>query len=143
MELQRLGIGKDAPEIEGEDLDGLEMKLSDYRGKVVVLTFWATWCGPCMAMIPEERSLVERFAGKPFALVGVNADDRRSRARTAVQKENINWPSFWDTSPRTIATAWNVHSWPTLYILDRKGVVRYRNVPVQALGGIVDALLAE
>jgi thiol-disulfide isomerase/thioredoxin len=73
-ELRRLSVGKIAPEIEEQDLDGQKLRLSDYRGKVVVLTFWGTWCGPCMAMVPDERKLVERYAAKPFAIVGVNSD---------------------------------------------------------------------
>ncbi len=54
-----LVVGKPAPEIEGADMDGKPFKLSDYKGKVVVLVFWGTWCGPCMAQVPHERELVQ------------------------------------------------------------------------------------
>lgn len=94
-ELDHLEVGKVAPEIEGEDIDGKKLKLSDYRGKVVVLSFWASWCGPCMAMVPSEVRLVERMKGKPFALVGVNGDTIREDAKRAVEKEKMAWPSFW------------------------------------------------
>jgi peroxiredoxin len=142
-EMQRLGVGKEAPEIEGADLDGREMKLSDYRGKVVVLTFWGTWCGPCMRMVPDERKLLARLAGKPFALVGVNSDTDQARLRAAVEKEGITWRSFRDgPAPSPIAKAWNVHSWPAVYVLDRQGVIRYRNVRGQDLEAAVDALLS-
>jgi hypothetical protein len=63
-ELRLLSIGKVAPEIEGESVDGTPLKLSDYRGKVVVINFWATWCGPCMDLVPHERSLVKRLEGR-------------------------------------------------------------------------------
>jgi thiol-disulfide isomerase/thioredoxin len=53
------------PDLAGEDLDGVAFKLSDYRGKVVLLDFWAHWCGHCMEVVPHERSMVERLAGKP------------------------------------------------------------------------------
>jgi hypothetical protein len=73
-----LAVGRPAPEITGEDLDGKPMKLSDYRGKVVLLTFWGHWCGPCRSMYPHERSLVKRLEGQPFALLGVNSDTDRA-----------------------------------------------------------------
>src|SRR5688572_22947341 len=67
-------VGKPAPEFDGEDFEGRRVKLSDYRGKVVVLVFWSTRCPPCRAMIPHEREMVERFHDRPFALIGVNND---------------------------------------------------------------------
>jgi thiol-disulfide isomerase/thioredoxin len=142
-ELRRLGVGREAPEIEGEDLAGRKIKLSDHRGKVVVLTFWGTWCGPCMRMVPQERKLVERLAGKPFALLGVNADTDEAKVKAAEAKEKITWRSFRDGESGPIAAAWNVHSWPTIYVLDAKGVIRYRNLRDAALDAAVDALLKE
>jgi RNA polymerase sigma factor (sigma-70 family) len=142
LELRRLGVGREAPEIQGEDMDGRPLKLSDYRGKVVVLIFWGTWCGPCMAMVPEERQLAERLAGKPFALLGVNSDKDAAKVKEAAAGEKMTWPSFRDGAPRgPIATAWNVHSWPAVYVLDTKGVVRYRDVRGQDLANAADKLL--
>jgi thiol-disulfide isomerase/thioredoxin len=143
VELRRLSVGKEAPEIEGKDLDDRQMKLSDYRGKVVVLVFWGTWCGPCMAMVPDERKLVEHMAGKPFSLIGINADEDMAKVRAAVAKEKITWASFRDGDPGPIAKAWNVHGWPVVYVLDRKGVIRYRNVRGQDLADAVDKLLGQ
>jgi thiol-disulfide isomerase/thioredoxin len=145
-QLQHWYLGRLAPEIEGEDMEGRKMRLSDFRSNVVVVTFWATWCPVCMAMIPEERKLVERLAGKPFSLVGVNSDSvaDQAKVRATMEKNGISWRSFRDggrTGP--IASAWNVQNWPTTYVLDRKGVVRYRNVQGQALADAVNAILRE
>ena len=143
-ELRRQGVGNVAQEIEGENLEGKKMKLSDYRGKVVVLTFWATWCPPCMVMVPDERRLVERMTGKAFAMIGVNADSERSKEMAVVANERITWPSFQDGGRNgPIATAWCVHGWPTIYVLDPKGVIRYRNVQGPALAAAVDSLIHE
>jgi thiol-disulfide isomerase/thioredoxin len=126
--LQHLAIGRTAPEIEGEDISGNPLKLSDYRGKVVLISSWATWCGPCMTLVPQERALVERLKDKPFALLGINADADRETAKLAVDKEGITWPSWWDGGSKhgPIASQWNIKRWPTLYMLDGKGVVRYK-----------------
>jgi thiol-disulfide isomerase/thioredoxin len=110
-ELQHLRTGQVAPEIEGDDLDGQKLKLSDYRGKVVFLSFWGSWCGPCMAMIPHERKLAGEMAGKPFVLLGVNSDGNRIDAKRAVETKKITWRSFWSGTNGwngPIPTAWNV-----------------------------------
>lgn len=128
-ELQHLSIGQVAPEIDGEDLDGEKLKLSDYRGKIVLLSFWGSWCGPCMAMIPHERKLAEGMAGKPFALVGVNSDVNRLNGQRAAEKEKVTWRSFWsgtNGNDGPIPTAWNVKAWPTVYVLDPKGTIRLK-----------------
>jgi thiol-disulfide isomerase/thioredoxin len=144
-QLRSWGLGRVSPEIEGEGMDGQKMKLSDCRGKIVVLVFWATWCPPCMAMVPDERKLVARMAGKPFALLGINADDPADQAkvRDIMDKNKMSWPSFRDGRNGPIASAWKVRSWPTIYVLDAKGTVRYRNVRGQALVDAVDALTRE
>jgi thiol-disulfide isomerase/thioredoxin len=119
--------GKPAPEIVGTDVDGKSMRLGDTRGKVVVLSFWATWCGPCMAMIPHERELVHRLEGKPFVLLGVNVDEDKERLRFQTKDHQINWRSFYDGGPLgPISRSWNVHGWPTVFVIDAGGVIRYK-----------------
>ena len=142
--LRNLSIGKVAPEIEGEDMDGRKLKLSDYRGKVVALVFWATWCGPCMGMVPHERELVKRLEGKPFVLLGVNGDDDREVAKSVMAKERMTWRSWWnDGMTGSIVSKWGVTSWPTVYILDTKGVIRYENVRFEMMDQAIDRLVKE
>jgi peroxiredoxin len=128
-ELRNLRMGKTAPDIEGEDLGGAKFKLSDYRGKVVLLVFWASWCGPCMGSVPHEKDLVDHFKGRPFVLVGVNGDRKKEDAQKAIAKHKIPWRSFWNGGEGPgglIATTWNVRGWPTVYVLDHKGTIRHR-----------------
>ncbi|WP_165248186.1 TlpA family protein disulfide reductase [Paludisphaera soli] len=144
--LANLKVGKVAPEIVGEDLEGRPLKLSDHRGKVVVVCFWATWCGPCMAMVPHERELVSRLKGEPFALLGVNSDSPKDRekARKATVEKRMSWPSWWDGGVRgAIQTSYDVRHWPTVYVLDPAGVIRHIDVRGEELDRAVDALLAE
>jgi thiol-disulfide isomerase/thioredoxin len=128
FELRNLGIGKTPPDVEGEDLDGRKLKLSDYRGKVTLVVFWAGWCGPCMADVPHERELLKRYEGKPFAIVGVNGDKDRAAGKAAVEKAGVPWRSFADCNGGSgpIVKRWNVSGWPTLYLLDGKGTIRFK-----------------
>jgi Thioredoxin-like len=96
-------------------------------------------------MYPHERSLVKRLADKPFALVGINSDRDREELKKTLEKESITWPSWWNGggSSGGIAKTWNVHSWPTIYVIDGKGVIRFKNKRGPALDKAVDALLVE
>lgn len=149
FDLNHLSEGQVAPEIEGEDLDGVKFKLSDYRGKVVLLVFWASWCGPCIRDIPHEKELVKRFNDRPFVLIGVNGDRVKARAAETVETHGIPWRSFSDegqASGTPISVAWNVGGWPTIYVLDHEGVIRHRYLrgdeldePVEALVSVAEA----
>lgn len=96
-------------------------------------------------MIPHERSLVMRMEGRPFVLIGVNSDADREELKTILQKEQITWRSFWDggSTEGPIATTWNVIGWPTIYILDHKGVIRAIQLREKALDEMVDKLVQE
>jgi predicted alpha/beta hydrolase family esterase len=97
-------------------------------------------------MIPHERSLVERLQNQPFALLGINSDKDKS-VYFAKQKEmGVTWRSFWNGPKGTggpISAKWNVNSWPTIYVLDHKGVIRFKNVRGEAMDKAVDQLLDE
>jgi thiol-disulfide isomerase/thioredoxin len=131
--IRALGVGNPAPPMEGVDLDGRPMTLADFRGKVVLVSFWATWCRPCMKLIPHERSLLERFKDKPFAVVGVNADREQEALRRALAKGEIAWRSFRNERPGkpSIAEDWKVRGWPTLYLIDHERIIarRWNGVP--------------
>ena len=96
-------------------------------------------------MYPHERSLVKRLEGKPFALVGINSDSDKQKLSDRMKEENITWPSWWNggSTGGPISSAWNVHSWPTIYVLDAKGVIRYKDVRGEAMDKAVNTLLKE
>jgi thiol-disulfide isomerase/thioredoxin len=119
--------------------------LSDFRGKIVVISFWATWCGPCMRLVPGERELVQRMKGRPFVLVGVSGDTDRETARKIVAKKNIAWRTWWaGGSSGPIPVRWGVSTWPTLFVIDHHGVIRHANdFNREQLGPIVEKLVTE
>ena len=97
-------------------------------------------------MYPHERSLVKRLADKPFALIGVNSDKDKDQLRKRMTEERITWRSFWNGPKGTagpISTAWNVRGWPTIYVIDPKGVIRFKDVREKQLDEAVDQLLGE
>jgi peroxiredoxin len=95
-----------------------------------------------MAMVPHERSLVSRLEGKPFALIGVNLDKSREVLKSVEEKNKINWRSFFDEK-QEISKKWNVQGIPAIYVLDHKGVIRYKHVRDKDMDEAVEALLKE
>jgi hypothetical protein len=96
-------------------------------------------------MFPHERSLVKRLEGKPFALLGINSDKDKEKLKEQNEAAQITWRSWWNggSTSGPISTAWKVRAWPTIYVLDPKGVIRYKGVRGKAMDNAVDTLLAE
>ena len=96
-------------------------------------------------MYPHERSLVKRLADKPFVLLGINSDDNRDEVKKVIDKNQLTWRSWWDggSTDGPIQTAYNVSHWPTIYVLDHKGVIRYIDVRDKKLDEAIDSLLEE
>jgi len=99
-------------------------------------------------MYPHERSLVKKLESKPFALVGINSDKDRDALKEVLKKEEITWRSFWNggSTGGPISTEWNVQGWPTLYVIDHKGVIRHKHLGSpgdKVLDEEIDKLVAE
>ena len=123
---------------------GTPFALSDYRGKVVVLTFSGNWCGPCVGMYPQERAVVSRMKGKPFALVSVSTDADVKTLKQSIASGEITWRCWWDggtTGP--ITTRWGIQVFPSIFVLDRSGVIRYKDVRGDDLDKAIASLLDE
>jgi thiol-disulfide isomerase/thioredoxin len=139
--------GRPAPALEGEDSAGKALNLKDYRGKVVLLTFWQTDCPPCRAFDRVERILAHQYEGKPFALLGVNLDRDPDKCRGTQVREKLVWPTLVHDVV-VVATDWHVEYTPTVFLIDAKGDVRYTNRDVgppdeKDLKRLIDELLAE
>ncbi|MFO0823787.1 MAG: TlpA disulfide reductase family protein [Gemmataceae bacterium] len=141
--LNNLTVGKVLPDAASEDLDGKKVKISDYRGKVVVLDIWATWCPPCRAMIPHERELVKNLKDKPFVFISVSADADKDTLVKFLEKEPMPWTHWWAGPKGAPIVDYRVQFYPTIYILDEKGVIRYKHVREKAMDEAIDKLLKE
>ncbi len=95
-------------------------------------------------MLPHEKTLVERLKDKPFALIGINSDGPADKVKKICEEQGITWRNAVEGSTTgPLPTKWNVQGWPTIYVLDAKGVIRYKNVRDQQMDEAVDALLKE
>lgn len=121
--LTQITVGQPAPEITGINQFGEPMKLSDFRGKVVVLDFWGSWCGPCIQDLPQLNDLAKLYPDD-VAVIGI-VNDTRDLALQALLENEINWPNWiGQQQANTIENAWNINSWPSTYIVDRDGIIR-------------------
>jgi peroxiredoxin len=136
--LEHLTIGSEAPDIVGKDLHNEPLDLKDYRGKVVILSFWFTGCGPCMGKVPLEQRLIDKYKERPFALLGICTDNEIDEAQKTAEEHKISWPCWFDGENGPIARDYNILTWPTIYVLDRNGAIVGKDIGDEEL----DALIA-
>jgi peroxiredoxin len=134
--------GKPAPDFGCTDASGKPVRLSDLKGRVVVMDFWYVGCGPCRAQFPHLRQLVERHVGQPFTLVGISRDEDRGEWEAFLKKEQLPWTQ-WQSGPKGVVADWSISSFPMYYVVDAKGVIRFVNPRGGALDDGVERLLGE
>ncbi len=144
-QLTALPVGLPAKEITGVDPAGKEFKLSDYKGRVVMLDFFADWCPHCKRMYAAERDMVERLKDRKFALLGVNSDNEKVLA-DLVRDKVVTWRTWADGEGGPITTSWQISGIPNIFLLDHNGIVRryYQGAPLEAdLAATIENLLKE
>ena len=136
-----LGPGDPAPDFALKSLDGKsEVSLRSYRGKVVWLDFWASWCAPCLKALPELEKMRQRIPAKHVQLVAVNLDQDLKKARKLLRKSPIGYPSASDPEGK-LPEQYGVENMPTSFLIDRKGVIRYVHKGYRS--GDIDEIEAE
>jgi thiol-disulfide isomerase/thioredoxin len=117
--------GRTAPQIDAPRLGGSDnLALSDFRGKVVYIDFWASWCGPCLNALPALEKLRAEFPSADFQILAVNLDKKPKKALKLVEKFNIGYPSVSDPAG-SLPASYGLETMPTSYLIDRNGIVRY------------------
>lgn len=116
--------GRPAPDFALKSSTGENLRLSEYRGDVVMINFWATWCGPCRQEMPLLDDLYNRYERVGFNLLGVNIDDDSNRAMDMIRELGVNFPVLFDAS-KEVSKMYRVDAMPVTVIVDREGTVRY------------------
>jgi cytochrome c biogenesis protein CcmG/thiol:disulfide interchange protein DsbE len=117
------GPGEPAPPFTLASLEGSQISLADFRGKVVILNFWATWCPPCKREIPDFIALQTKYAAQGLQVVGVAVSDEESAVRKFVSDAGMNYPVVFGT-PAVSSQYGGIESIPTTFIIDREGRTR-------------------
>jgi peroxiredoxin len=117
-------VNRAAPDLTLTDLEGKTVSLSDYKGQVVLVNNWATWCPPCLAEIPELQAYYDVHADEGFVLIGIEAGEPVSEVAAFVQSHGLTYPIWPDPNTRAV-NAFQNGSLPSSYVIDRDGIIIY------------------
>jgi peroxiredoxin len=125
-------------------VDGRNVDLARLKGKVVLIDFWATWCGPCVGEVPNVKKTYDQFHAKGFEIVGISLDKDKDKLTQFVADHKMEWPQFFDGLywQNKYARQFGIESIPTMWLIDKKGALRNENARAD-LSGAVQRLLAE
>lgn len=130
------------PNLETTTLDGEKWRLGDHKGKVLLLDFWATWCGPCVMSLPHMRQVYERFKSNPdFEMVGVSLDYHIEDLQRFLEKQKLPWLQLFDPQ-QPLAQMFKVQGIPAVWVIDRNGRAEGGNLDPSAIDKLVEEKLA-
>ncbi len=120
-------IGRRAPDFTLADLEGNPVSLSDFQGKAVFINFWATWCPPCRAEMPEIESIYQKYRDQDVAVIGVDLFEPEDKVREYVQRGGFSWSFVIDTTG-VVTRNYGISALPTSFFLDSQGIIRAVNI---------------
>lgn len=116
-------IGQKAPDFRLKDINGKEVSLSSFKGKVVLLNFWATWCPPCKAEMPSMNKLYEKLKSRGFVVIAVSTDKRPDEPKDFIANNPVGFPVLLDNDLKVSRNSYKAFMLPTTFLIDRKGVI--------------------
>lgn len=140
-----LVTGAAFPDFEVKDTTGKPLSLAAYKGKVVLIDFWATWCGPCIAELPNVLEAYEKHHAAGFEIIGISLDKDQEKLETFVKQKKMTWPQFFDGKgwQNELAQKYGVNSIPATYLIDREGKIIASDLRGEKLEEAVAAALAK
>ena len=127
---QTLVVGAKFPDFEAKDLDGKPLSVSNYKGKILLVDFWATWCGPCVFELPNVLKAYEKYHDKGFEIVGISLDDSEPKLRSFLKDKNMTWSQYFDGArwKNKLAQKYGVQGIPATFLLDGDGKIIGRDL---------------
>ncbi|MHB8520319.1 MAG: TlpA family protein disulfide reductase [Limisphaerales bacterium] len=140
-----LTVGSKFPDFDEKDLAGKPLSVAGYKGKVVLIDFWATWCGPCVAELPNVLKTYEKHHPKGFEIIGISLDQDEKALRTFIKERGVTWQQYFDAKgwASKLAGKYGVTSIPATYLLDGEGKILAKNLRGGALEAEVGKALAK
>lgn len=135
-------VGQAALDFQVTDLNGEPLSLEKFKGQVVLLDFWATWCGPCIAEMPNVKRTYQKYKNQKFQIIGISLDRGETPLKNYIEKEGIMWPNYYDSS-RQVSNMYQVRSIPSTFLIDGNGIIRKTNLRGSALESAVAQLVQE
>ena len=140
-------MGKKAPDVTAQTLDGTEWRLQEQHGKVVLIDFWATWCGPCVSTIPKMKQIYEKYkAREDFVMVGVSLDHDKDKLVQFCEKQEMSWPQLFEPEQgweNSVAKAFEVRGIPSVWIIDKEGNVAGLDLYGEDIVGTLEESLSQ
>lgn len=144
-EFESLNIGQKAPDFTAQTIDGQEISSTDLEGQIVILEFWATWCGPCLPEIPHLKYLYEKYQDNGFTVVGISLDRDKETLVNFIDENEIQWPQVYveDGWESDLPRKYNVTGIPNMYLLDADGKIIEKNIRGEEMVSTIDNLINE
>lgn len=133
------------PDFDEKDMKGDPLSISKFKGRVVLVDFWATWCGPCVNELPVVQAAYEKYHGRGFEIIGISLDKDLARLKAFIETKQMNWPQYFDGKgwQNKLAVKYGIDSIPATFLLDREGRIVARNLRGSALEAELEKLFGK
>ncbi len=140
-----LAVGTVFPDFKETDLDGKPLSVGNFKGKVVLVDFWATWCGPCVGELPNVLKTYEKFHAKGFEIIGISLDKEKDKLTGFLKEKGMTWAQYFDGKgwQCKLAGQYGVNSIPATYLIDTEGKILAKDLRGEALEKAVEKALAK
>ena len=139
-----LAVGTKFPDFNEKDVDGKPLSIANYKGKVVMIDFWATWCGPCVGELPNVIATYQKHHAQGFEIIGVSLDQDQTKLTDFIKSKDMTWQQFFDGQGwgNKLAVKYGIESIPATFLLDGDGKIIGKDLRGEALEAAVTSALA-